>query len=126
MIPVVAERLKPEGNTPELMLHVYGAVPPLTVSCVLKAAPTVPDGGLPETVSMPGVAAEMLIVSCAVTVNGMALESTTLKIAVDVPTVVGVPEIAPVVPLKLNPGDQASTGESERQRRGAASSDQCR
>jgi hypothetical protein len=46
----------------------------------------------------------MTIVSGAVTVNGTLLESTTLTAKLKVPSVVGVPEITPVVVLKVRPG----------------------
>ena len=39
-----ADRAKPAGSAPELMLQEYGAVPPLAASVVEKAVPTCPEG----------------------------------------------------------------------------------
>jgi hypothetical protein len=43
MVPA-ADRVKPAGRAPELMLQVYGVVPPLAARVVEYAVPTWPEG----------------------------------------------------------------------------------
>jgi len=47
-VPAIAPlddvKLNPEGNEPEVMLQLYGAVPPLAVSVALYAVPCCPLG----------------------------------------------------------------------------------
>jgi len=42
--PLDGVKLNPEGNEPEVMLQVYGAVPPLAASVALYAVPCLPLG----------------------------------------------------------------------------------
>lgn len=39
-----AERIKPAGNAPALMLQLYGVVPPEAAKAVEYAVPTCPEG----------------------------------------------------------------------------------
>jgi hypothetical protein len=51
-----------------------------------------------------GTGFEITIVSFAVTVNGIALESTSFTVNVNVPAAVGMPETAPVAAFQVSPG----------------------
>ena len=73
--PVDAFSERPLGSEPDRIANVYGATPPLAISAVEYAVPTVPAGGLPLSATAVAVA---VIVICreAVTVYGTSLEST--------------------------------------------------
>lgn len=43
IVPVV-DRVRPTGKVPELMLQLYGMVPPVAANVVEYAVPTCPDG----------------------------------------------------------------------------------
>jgi hypothetical protein len=81
--------------------HVIGFVPPAAASVALYAVPTTPPGS--EAVVMT-TGPTMVIDRFAVAVRGAGLvESVAVKVAVDVPAVVGLPVIWPVDVLKSNP-----------------------
>jgi len=42
IVPLAAASVRPAGNTPELMLQLYGVVPSLACNVVVYAVPTVP------------------------------------------------------------------------------------
>ena len=44
IVPALSLRRTPAGSCPEASEKLYGAVPPLTFSVALYAAPTTPDG----------------------------------------------------------------------------------
>lgn len=50
-VPLVAPRTTPDGNSPEGAAKRYGAVPPVTVSVLWYAVPTVAEGSVFEIVS---------------------------------------------------------------------------
>jgi hypothetical protein len=86
------ESVKPAGNVPELLLYVYGLVPPPAVIVTLYAVPTVPlaNGSAGDSVIVPqaGVTAY-----CRVPEQPAESVASTVKVAG--PPAVGVPEITP-------------------------------
>jgi hypothetical protein len=91
-------RPSPGGNEPEMMLHVYGGVPPVAAREYEYAIPTAPLGG--AVVVMVTVPDAIVILRFAVAV--WEDESVTLSVKLEVPVAVGVPVIAE--PTRLNPG----------------------
>lgn len=62
------ESVKPPGKAPELMLQLYGVVPPLDASVVEYAVPTVPDGTELVEIVTGVTAAEIVMLSDSVAV----------------------------------------------------------
>ena len=79
-------------------LHLAAAVPPISVS--------------------GGTGFEIRIDSLAVTVKGTELESVSCNVNIDVPAVVGVPEITPVAALNVRPAGSVPLRIVGRKRRG--------
>jgi hypothetical protein len=52
IVPLAAASVRPAGNAPELMLQLYGVVPPLACNVVVYAVPTVPPGSDAAVVSV--------------------------------------------------------------------------
>jgi len=101
--PVEAVRLRPGGSTPELMLHVYGVVPPLAASVTLYAVPCVPLAN-ELVVMLTGVTLVfMTMLSAFDAVCAGVVESVTFTVKLNVPEAVGVPEITPLVGMMLSP-----------------------
>ena len=96
MAPVVPFKLKPIGNVPLATAHVIGIVP-VALSVWLYALFTVPSGK--DTVVIVGGAA-MTTLRAFVT---FPAEFVALTEKLNVPIVVGVPEITPVFAFKLSP-----------------------
>lgn len=89
------ESVSPAGKLPDARDHVYPGVPPLALSVVVYELPTSPDPRLRERTASPGGTTVMdtwLDTDCA----GDPL-SFTATVKVDVPLVVGVPEIVPAL-----------------------------
>jgi hypothetical protein len=95
-------KLRPAGNTPDVTVHEYGAVPPVAASVNEYAVPTVPPGNEGEVIVSGAPEALML------TENGLVAsctdeeESVTCTVKLDWPALVGVPLIVPPL-LKLRP-----------------------
>jgi hypothetical protein len=101
MTPLDALRVKPVGRLPDDTVHAYGVVPPVASKLAEYDAPTVPPDKLDVEIERACVAAAIAILSDAVAVLPAA--SATFTVKVEVPDVVGVPEIAPDEAFKLSP-----------------------
>jgi hypothetical protein len=101
--PVVGEMFRPAGREPEAMLQLYGVTPPAAISAVVYATPTSPCGWGPPINVSGGTGFEMRIDLFAVTVKGTELLSVSCRVNIEVPAVVGVPEITPVAALNVRP-----------------------
>jgi hypothetical protein len=99
--PVDATRLIPAGKAPALTLQLYGVVPPLACSVVEYDVPAVPPGS-DVVVTVGGWAAATTAMLNAF-VPVLFAESVTCTVNDAVPAAVGVPEITPVDPARLNP-----------------------
>ena len=87
--------VRPAGNEPAEMDHVYGAVPPVTVRfCGAYAAPTVPDESAVAVIVGTDAAAMTICSGC---VPERFAASVTFTVKLEVPAVVGVPEIVPLL-----------------------------
>ena len=94
--PVVPFKFKPVGRLPLAIAHVIGVVP-VALSVWLYALFTVPSGS--ETVVIVGGAAMTMLRELV----PFPAEFVALTEKVNVPIVVGVPEITPVVSFKIRP-----------------------
>ena len=94
--PVVAFKLKPAGNAPLATAHVIGVVP-VALSVWLYALFTVPSGSV-AVVIVGGAVMTMLRELVPFPAEFVALTEN-----VNVPIVVGVPDITPVDAFKLRP-----------------------
>jgi hypothetical protein len=97
-ITPAVERLKPVGNAPESMLHVIGVFP-AAARVWLYAVPTVPFGN--DIVVITGLPADAIVIENCFVSFPAALVALTVKL--NVPVVVGFPEIVPVVSEMPNP-----------------------
>jgi len=99
MSPVAGLRKRPAGSAPPATVKVYGAVPPEAVIVCAYGCSVVPGGsvvGLRIMAGQPGLA--MVIVYRRLPEQPVA--SVAVIVKVNVPTVVGVPVIAPVELLR--------------------------
>jgi len=103
--PLVPFTLSPPGNAPTVTLQLTGAVPPLEASVELYARFTSPAGSVAVVTVSTG--ALMVMLNAFVLVSGGLPESVTFTVKLEVPAVVGVPVIAPVLALRLNPAGKA-------------------
>ena len=94
--PVVAFKFKPVGRLPSVIAHVIGVVP-VAASLWLYALFIVPSGRV-AVVIVGGTVMTMLRVFVPFPAEFVAL---TAKL--NVPVVVGVPDISPMVSFKLRP-----------------------
>lgn len=74
IVLVVALNVKPGGISPTRLTALSGAVPPLAVSVVVYAVPTLPAGRLPEIV---GSGLTVILTDCDVAVPAMVAERVT-------------------------------------------------
>ena len=104
--PVAAFKVRPAGKVPTEIAHVTAGVPPLDCSVALYTELTAP------------VASELLVItSCWTMVRLSAFvtfcwgvpESAAWTVKLDVPAVVGVPEITPVLALRVSPAGSEPT-----------------
>jgi hypothetical protein len=101
----VAERDRPPGKAPELMLQVYGVVPPVAASVVEYAVPTCPAGTKVVVICTGVTAAATVSVNDFVEVCAVGVvESVTFAVKLNDPEAVGVPEIVPVAERVRPPG----------------------
>ena len=100
--PVVGFKVNPGGSDPLVIENVYGGAPPVATSAELYATPTCPVPAGQASV-IGGGAMTMLQFVVAVPA-AVPVESTTFAVKLNVPKVVGVPVIAPVVGFSVNPG----------------------
>jgi hypothetical protein len=98
MAPVVEFRFSPDGNAPADTDHTKGAVPPAVMTDFEYGAATVPPGN--DVVVIDSVPATVIANGCEAVAPAL---STTRMVTFVVPTVVGVPEISPVLVLRLSP-----------------------
>jgi hypothetical protein len=82
--------VSPAGKFPTVMLHEYGAVPPVALIVALYGVFTRPLGSVPRVSC--AVEGAMVIVTGPVAVPAGEEESVTVTVSVEVPEVVGVPE----------------------------------
>jgi hypothetical protein len=95
-------KFRPAGNAPEVTVHEYGAVPPVAVSVVEYAIPTVPLGVAAVLMTTPFRGfTPMEKAACAVCGGVDVSETCTLKL--NWPEAVGVPLITPLVLDNDNP-----------------------
>src|ERR1700737_1585315 len=92
--PVPLLSVNPEGRTATVTTHGTGGVPPLDSRVVLYATPTVPFGSVVVVIARGAGLTMMLNALVAVCCGVLASAACTVKL--DVPGVVGVPEITPV------------------------------
>jgi hypothetical protein len=97
--PVLAFSVRPAGKLPLLMLHVYGVTPPVAVTVAEYATFTVPDGS--DVVVIISVAGLIVMLRFAVAV--LLSASVTFTVKLEVSTVVGVPDITPVLAFSVSP-----------------------
>jgi hypothetical protein len=103
----VADRVKPAGNAPELMLQLYGVVPPDEASVVEYPVPTWPDGTEVLVICTAVTAAATVRESDFVAVCAVGVvESVTFAVKLNEPDAVGVPEIVPALD-KVRPAGRA-------------------
>jgi hypothetical protein len=105
--PVPAVNDKPGGKLPELMLQVYGVTPPVAARVVEYVVPSVPLGKLVVVIFNVSVLTVMLRLAVAVCAGFSASLTSTVKL--DVPVVVGVPEITPVLAASDSPAGKLPT-----------------
>lgn len=101
MAPVLASSDRPAGSEPVVTAQVTGGVAKLTCRVALYPTFTVPADSEVVVITMTWFAIVML--SCLVADMGVAAESWTFTVKVDVPAAVGVPEIAPLLALSDRP-----------------------
>ena len=98
--PVVVFNDRPGGRLPCETLHVKGAIPPVIEQDALYAVPTVaPGSDVDVKASCPSIA----IAKDVLPVFGGEAESEASTVKFDVPLVLGVPAIAPVLEFRLRP-----------------------
>jgi hypothetical protein len=108
IVPLDAASVRPAGSAPELMLQLYGVVPPVAPSVVEYAVLTRPDGTELVVICSGVTAAATVIVNDCVAVCAVGVvESTTLAVKLKEPDVVGVPDIVPAVADRLSPAGNA-------------------
>jgi hypothetical protein len=93
MVPVDGVRINPAGKLPELIVHVYGAVPPAAWRALPNAVPTGPEGRL-ALVIVSGVGNITRLPVTDADCTGLLLSFTVAMKAED-PLVVGVPDMTP-------------------------------
>jgi hypothetical protein len=90
--PDDADSVRPTGKAPELMLQVYGVVPPVATNAVEYAVAIWPDGT--ELVVISGDPAATVRVNDFVVVSDVGnVESVTIAVKLNEPDTDGVPEI---------------------------------
>src|SRR5579871_610846 len=99
MAPDDGARVRPAGREPDVMLQVYGALPPTTTMDCAYATPTAPPGSVGCVVM---VRAETMESVKALVVENELL-SVTWTVKLKLPTLVGVPEIVPLDGLSVRP-----------------------
>ena len=90
---------RPAGNVPDVIVQLYGELPPVTPMVALYGTPTVPSGSV-EAVRLSG-AGLMVMVSLLLALCVGLPESVTVTVTVVAPAAVGVP--LTVHPLRSNP-----------------------
>jgi hypothetical protein len=90
------------GKAPDATVHEYGALPPVAVSAVEYAVPTVPLGGAVVLITNP-FRGFKLIQRAACAVSGGVEASETCPVKLNWPESVGVPLIPPLVLDNVNP-----------------------
>jgi hypothetical protein len=98
--PVDALSERPAGRLPVEIDQVYGRMPPVAVGRNEKSVPTLAAGSVALPIAR---GATTLIVSGHAKDFGGVFESVTVTVKEDVPTVVGMPVIAPVEAFKASP-----------------------
>jgi hypothetical protein len=99
--PVVGARLNPTGNAPLSRLHVMGVVP-VAVSVCLYVLSSSPPGNV-AMVIVGATGGAIVMENCFVLYPPVFV---ALTVNVDVPSAVGLPEIAPL-PARLKPSGNA-------------------
>ena len=96
--PVAEFRLNPVGKLPAGTDQTRGALPPAVTTAFEYGAVTLPPGKV--VVVIDNVPATLIAKSCVADAPAV---STTRMVTLETPTVAGVPEIVPLLPLRLNP-----------------------
>jgi len=94
-------RMRPGASCPDVIDHLYGAVPPLTCNVWLYALPTITEGSA-EAAIVNGDAATKIVTEAELIWAGLLL-SFTIAVNVAVPPTLGTPEIVPVEGLSASP-----------------------
>jgi hypothetical protein len=100
MIPVAAARVKPAGSVSISMLQVIGAVPVASRVAVYGVLSTPPSNDVVVMTGEPAAAAAMVMESCLVALSALL---AALTVNVELPAVVGMPEITPVAAARVKP-----------------------
>jgi len=94
IVPVAADIVSPAGSAPELMLQLYGAVPPVAATVVEYTTATCPAGKDVVVICTGVTAAVTVVLKTFVAVCGVGIvESVTIAVKLNVPDIDGVPEI---------------------------------
>jgi hypothetical protein len=99
IVPVEPPSDSPAGSEPDTTDQLYGVTPPVAASVWLYATPIWPFGTLVVVITRSG---GIVIDKALVAVSAGVCESVTRTVKLEVPAVVGVPEITPPA-LKLSP-----------------------
>jgi hypothetical protein len=94
-------RMRPGASCPEVIDHLYGAVPPLTCNVWLYAVPTITEGST-EAAIVNGGAATKIVMEAELACPGLLL-SFTIAVNIAAPLTLGTPEIVPVEELSASP-----------------------
>jgi hypothetical protein len=97
----LAASANPAGKVPVVTAHEYVGVPPLACTLKLYELFTVALGSV-AVATANGAGLTLMLTCCVALIAGLP-ESVTFTVKVEVATVVGVPVIAPVPVLRLNP-----------------------
>jgi hypothetical protein len=105
MTPVLESMLRPAGSPPSDIDHVYGIVPPLAAIGREYGAFAVPPGS--EVVVI--INGPPMVIERAFESRAWALSSTCI-VKFETPGAVGVPEITPVVLVRVRPAGSEPAG----------------
>jgi hypothetical protein len=99
IVPWTTFNFRPVGKEPEVTLHEYGGDPPVACNCVAYFRPSAPLGKRVVVITSEFDVIAMLRFAVAVLL-ALSVAST---VKLETPTVVGVPEITPVLVPSDNP-----------------------
>jgi hypothetical protein len=100
MTPEAEFRVRPGGREPVVTAQASGDVPPVAVKAAVYDAPATPSGRVVVLIERGAV---MVIERFAVAMAAGDSSSVTATVNEAVPSVDGVPVIAPVAGLRINP-----------------------
>jgi hypothetical protein len=101
--PVSGFKFKPGGKAPLAMVYVYGSVPPSATIAESYGSPVSPLAGHATGSGIGG----FMVMPHSPEGTLSPSESVTSTVKLKVPSVVGVPVIAPVLGFRVRPGGKA-------------------